>query len=231
MDYIISDIHGEYDLFITLLKKIEFNKNDKMIICGDIIDKGAHSIKLLKFIRKQENMIFLMGNHEYEFLKYYNKIMEEVADEFDSNQVLSEINDYFPNETYKLSWNDLYWLEECGYFYETDDFICVHAGVKLNKYKEVENLNDTDINYFVYDRKLKEETCVINNSKCVFYGHTPTSYLCNDSKILTYKREGSNTNTIKDYYKIHLDCGVYLSGVLGCICIDSCECVYVNKYK
>ena len=75
MDYIISDIHGEFDLFIKLLKTINFTEDDKMIICGDIIDKGPNSIKLLKYIKNKSNMIFLLGNHEYEFLKSYSKVI------------------------------------------------------------------------------------------------------------------------------------------------------------
>lgn len=230
MDYIISDIHGEYDLFVTLLNKINFSNADKMIICGDIFDKGNQSIKLLKYIRRHNNIIFLLGNHEYEFLKYYDKIMRELEEGFDSDQVLCKINNYFAYETDNLSWDDLYWLEECSYFYETESYICVHAGVRLNGKKEVIRLKDNDINYLVYDRKLKEESIIINNSKCVFYGHTPTSYLCNEYKILTYKRANSEKPySIKDYYKIHLDCGVYLGGVLGCFCVDTCESIYVKK--
>ena len=83
-------------LLKELLNKINFNKNDKMIICGDVIDKGNNSIKLLKYIRKQSNMFFIIGNHEYEFLKYYNRLMLEVEDGFDYNKLLTKINDYFP---------------------------------------------------------------------------------------------------------------------------------------
>lgn len=57
----------------------------------------------------------------------------------------------------------------------------------------------------------------------------PTSYISNESKILKYKRETSSTKTIKDYYKIHLDLGVWLHGVLGCYCVDTCEEFYVDK--
>ena len=234
MEYIISDIHGEYNLFIKLLNKIKFSNNDRMIICGDIFDKGNQGIELLKYIRKQSNIIFIIGNHEYEFLKYYNNLMQSLDDNFDTNIVLEKINNYFKHETMKLDWEDLYWLEECPYYYETEKYICVHAGVKLDKDKQVEKLCDTDISYLVYDRKLKEKTCVIHNSKCVFFGHTPTSYLCNDYKIIGYKKHSlngkiNNELTINDFYKIHLDCGVYLGGVLGCFCVDNCKCVYVRK--
>lgn len=40
MRYIVSDVHGEYDLFVRLLKRISFSEEDKMYICGDVIDKG-----------------------------------------------------------------------------------------------------------------------------------------------------------------------------------------------
>ena len=66
-----------------------------MIIVGDIFDKGPDSIRLLKFIIKYNNFIFVLGNHEYEFLKYYHNIMKNLNDDFDENKVIVEINNYF----------------------------------------------------------------------------------------------------------------------------------------
>ena len=229
MNYIISDIHGEYDLFIKLLNKINFNNNDKMIICGDIFDKGNDSIKLLNYIKEQKNIIFIIGNHEYEFLKYYDSVMKEVEDNFDQNEVLTKINDYFLDDN-KIDFEGINWLEDCPYYYETKDYICVHAGVQLNDKNEVIDLAQNDFRILVYDRKFKEPNLIVRNSKCVFYGHTPVSFLNNEYKILTYSKEQANiTKTIKDYYKIHLDCGTYLSGILGCFCVETCECIYVKK--
>ena len=36
MRYIVSDIHGEYELFVRLLKHISFSEEDEMYICGDV---------------------------------------------------------------------------------------------------------------------------------------------------------------------------------------------------
>lgn len=230
MEYVISDIHGEYDLFIKLLEKISFNKSDTMIICGDIIEKGPDSIKLLKYIRKQSNMIFIIGNHEYDFLKYYNNVMKNLDDNFDEKEVLYKINLYFPSESFQLDWDDLQWLEKCPFYYENNDFICVHAGISLNENNEVIDPVCNDANVLVYDRNFKNSKLVVNNSKCVFYGHTPTSYLINEFKIITYKRDGvDKPKSVKDFYKIHLDCGTYLGGVLGCFCIDNCKEYYVRR--
>ena len=230
MKYIVSDIHGEYDLFIKLLKKINFSKNDNMIICGDIIEKGKESIKLLKYVKNKPNIIFIIGNHENDFLRYYKSIIKNHKSNLSEDELLIKINSYLPVEESKLDWDDLLWLERCPYFFEDDNYICVHAGICLNKNNEIINPADNDIKVLVYDRSFKEPNLVVNNSKCVFYGHTPTSYLINKHRIIAYKRKGVDiVRSVKDYYKVHLDCGTYFSGVLGCFCIDNCKAYYVEK--
>lgn len=230
MTYLISDIHGEYSLFLKLLNSIHFSSSDKMIICGDILEKGPHSIKLFKFVRNHSNVIFIIGNHEYDFLKYYTSIMMKLDDGFDEKEVLKKINSFFPKEEDTLNWEDLDWLENCAYYYETEDYICVHAGIGLNNNNEVINPKDNDVRVLVYDRNFKDPNLIINNSKCVFFGHTPTGYLIDDYRIITYKRKDiEKVKSIRDFYKIHLDCGTSLSGVLGCLCIENCKEYYVKK--
>ena len=233
MIYCISDIHGEYVLFLKLLDKIALSKSDKLIICGDIIDKGPYSTQLLKFISEMPNATVINGNHEYTFLKLYWGLMRESPDDFD--YVLTKLREYFPTEGYKLDWEIVDWLENRPYYIEEDDFICVHAGVPLDKNNRVLPLERATREQLVYDRNFKSPNLVINDSKCVLYGHTPTGYLLNsDGRIIGYRRDGAKEDAtgrcnIKDYYKVHLDTGAYLSGVLGCFCIDTCTCIYVKK--
>ena len=73
MTYFVSDIHGEYDLFLKLLDKIGFSDSDVLYVLGDMIDKGEKSVKTVDFIRREPNIKAILGNHEYDFLKYYNK--------------------------------------------------------------------------------------------------------------------------------------------------------------
>ena len=80
MNYICSDIHGEYELFLKLLDKINFSDSDVLYICGDVVEKGPDSIKLLKYIFDRKNIKMIMGNHEYGFLKYYYTIMSQLDD-------------------------------------------------------------------------------------------------------------------------------------------------------
>ena len=64
MTYFISDIHGEYDLFVKLMRHVGFCSKDKLIVLGDIVDKGQDSVKLLKLIKSLPNARCIIGNHE-----------------------------------------------------------------------------------------------------------------------------------------------------------------------
>ena len=64
MIYCISDIHGCYDEFTELLRKIDFSSDDTLYVLGDAIDRGPESIKCLRYIMGASNIHLLMGNHE-----------------------------------------------------------------------------------------------------------------------------------------------------------------------
>lgn len=229
MTYCISDIHGEYDLFMKLLDKIKFSDSDRLIVCGDIIDKGKDSVKLAKYIFGMPNAQCIAGNHEYGFLKYYDAIMQRSPTDFD--EVLKTLQNYFPYDGHLLDWDTVDAFECMPFYIDEKDFICVHAGVPLDSKNHILPLEKVTREQFVYDRVFKEERIVPQDSKCVFFGHTPTSYLCGESRILAYKRENApfGGKKISDYYKVHLDTGVYLSGIPGCFRIDDCREFYVNN--
>ena len=55
-----------------------------MIICGDVIDKGPDSVKLLQYVLSKPNIKMIIGNHEYDFLKKYWVLMQNAnPNEFD----------------------------------------------------------------------------------------------------------------------------------------------------
>lgn len=70
--YVISDIHGCYTEFMQMLEKIKFDpKKDELIIAGDIIDRGPENLQMLRYMEsKPESVMFLMGNHDYDFIGY-----------------------------------------------------------------------------------------------------------------------------------------------------------------
>ena len=66
--FVISDIHGYFDVFQTMLKKISFSDEDELIIAGDYIDRGPQSLEMLRWMENcSDNILLLMGNHDAEF--------------------------------------------------------------------------------------------------------------------------------------------------------------------
>ena len=63
--YVVSDIHGYYELFLKGLSEICFSENDFLWCLGDAIDKGPDGIKVLQHIMSSDNMDMIIGNHEY----------------------------------------------------------------------------------------------------------------------------------------------------------------------
>jgi len=226
MLYFTSDLHGAYDLFIQLLEKIHFSSQDQMIVCGDVVDKGPDSIKLARLILSQPNMRCILGNHEHQFLKYYWALMRNAENNFD--EILKKLQEYFPNDGHLLTWELVDALEALPPYIETEAFICVHAGLPLDANKNILPLQEAEIEQLVNDRLFKEPTILPNSNKCVLFGHTPTSYVANEDKILFYPRT-MQPKSIRDYYKIHLDLGTMTSGIIGCLCADTLQTFYMQK--
>ena len=229
MTYCISDIHGEYDLFMRLLEKINYSENDRLIICGDFIDKGASSVRLMKTIFDLPNAHCIMGNHEYMFFKFYRTRMHSAIMDFDS--ILWHLQQYFPEDGHLLDWDCIQQLVNLPHFLEEKNFICVHAGVPMDDFGKVLPLEEADPEELIHDRRFKDPKILPKDSKCVFFGHTPTTYINNEPKIITYLKpnRAENSRNISDYYKIHLDTGASMTGVLGCFCVDNCQEFYVKR--
>ncbi|MEG3078857.1 metallophosphoesterase [Halomonas sp. 5021] len=63
-DFIVSDIHGQYDLLLESMAQVDFDKTKDRLFCvGDLIDRGADSLKCLSL--PFEPWFFgVRGNHE-----------------------------------------------------------------------------------------------------------------------------------------------------------------------
>ena len=174
------------------------------------------------------NVRAIIGNHEYSFLKYYHSLAEECDGDFDS--LLLRLREYFPNDGHLLDWETVDRLDNLPSYIEEDDFICVHAGIKLDNEGFPLPLRTTETEFLVHDRKFMLPETVHYGPKCVFFGHTQTNGICGDDKILAYRRrDRASVGNISDYYKVHLDTATWSSGVLGCFCIDTCSAFYVKK--
>lgn len=66
----MSDIHGLYDRYQKMLKKIEFSDDDFLYVLGDVIDRGPDGIEILQDIMARDNVELFLGNHEHMMLTF-----------------------------------------------------------------------------------------------------------------------------------------------------------------
>ena len=228
MEYVVSDIHGNYELLVKLLKKIKFSQNDTLYVLGDVIDKGKDVRKLLDLLfgKLKNNCFVLLGNHEFEFLKYFSNLTYmDLSDE----KILIELKKQF--EIDSLTIQDVDNLVNLPFFYEDKDFILVHAGISFDDNGNPLSPEKSMHQDLFYSRTFKDEKVIHPEMKCVIFGHTPTVYVGEKGKILKYQKENTVGSNAKDFYKIHIDTGNYLTGILGCLRLDDMQEFYVNEFE
>ena len=73
--YVVSDVHGFYTPFIEALKSkgfFEDKEPHKLIVCGDLFDRGREAKELQTFIvdlMEKDEVILIRGNHEDLFMQ------------------------------------------------------------------------------------------------------------------------------------------------------------------
>lgn len=154
---VISDIHGELNLFVNLLKKVNFSSEDYLIINGDLCEKGSNSKGVVRYImgfaKSNPNVYITEGNCDTlvedllaenpKLMNYIssrkhsilNEWLDEVGFERDERTTVQEVKDIL---TRHYS-DEIKWLMELPTAIESDDYIFVHAGVD-----DKENWRDTD---------------------------------------------------------------------------------------
>ena len=234
MIYAVSDIHGCYDKYQKLLKKINFGPDDTLYVLGDVIDRGPDGFKIMLDMAQRPNVINLMGNHEAMAIRALSHIL--CAVQHGSGSALSEdtaedVELWFYNGG-ELSLADFLWLNEeeaqTVWDYMTDmplykelevggrQFVLVHGG--LENFTPSRPLDDYEPDEILWCRP-KPDTAYYPDQYVVF-GHTPVQLLSKGNRYAPAKIYRSGKS-------IDIDCGCVFSGRLGCLCLDTMEEIYV----
>ena len=233
-NYVISDLHGQYDAYRKMLDKIRFSEEDVLYVLGDVLDRGPHPVKIMQDLMQRPNVVCIAGNHEamaLECLKFLNQeITEENILELTENpKWLGALTDWTYNgggstiaEYAKLSqkekkavWNfllefDLYKEVEAG----GNTYLLVHAGLRgFSPKKPIWRYELDDLVWGKTNYKVP-----YFQDKFVVTGHTPTM-LIPDNPRPGYIYRNQN--------HIAIDCGVTFGGRLGCLCLDTGEEFYI----
>lgn len=150
MKYFVSaDIHGFYDEWMNALSEKGFdieNPEHKIIVCGDLFDRGNKPKEIIDFVLKnKEKIILVRGNHEdlmeemvnrgFPFgMDYHNgterTINQLVSEEMDRNDYKDIAKKSRLNKVLSLTTD----------YYETEKYIFVHSWIPINtgnyRYKE-----------------------------------------------------------------------------------------------
>jgi serine/threonine protein phosphatase 1 len=65
----IGDVHGCHLELADLISKLELGRDDRLVLLGDLVNRGPDSCKVLDIARANK-AISLLGNHELRLLKY-----------------------------------------------------------------------------------------------------------------------------------------------------------------
>ena len=142
MKYFVSgDIHGFYDEWLSALKEKGFdinNPNHKIILCGDLFDRGHQPKEIIDFILSHKDKIILIrGNHEDLMQQMFDRNYNDYGDI--QNGTTVTIIDLYPE--WQVSEFDLKKiakvtrlqevLDMCVDYYETKHYIFVHGWIPI----------------------------------------------------------------------------------------------------
>lgn len=189
--FAIGDIHGCFDALKNLIEhKIMLNRNDKLILLGDFIDRGKQSKEvvdlIINLLRKGFDIVPLMGNHEamlldaFEDEKNLSKWILNGGDETLRSFGIQSLKD--------LDQHYIAFLKRLILYYSFNNFLFVHAGFN----DTIEN-PFTD-NYYMLWSPNQVYTHPLLKDKTIIHGHTPiTETQC--QQLVTTRKQTINIDT------------------------------------
>lgn len=171
--FVMSDIHGNNELFRKALKHVVFKKADKLIILGDLIDRGKDSKGVLDtvllMIESGLNVECLMGNHERMFLDA--KLNSDNLNQWLFNGGDKTLASFLTSSIEKIPQKYFEFINSFKYYKEIDNYILVHAALNM----QIENPY-SDLITLIWEREpikyLNKEW--LGNRK-IIHGHSPKS--------------------------------------------------------
>ncbi|GAL01159.1 serine/threonine protein phosphatase [Nonlabens ulvanivorans] len=174
--YVVSDIHGCNSKFRRALKAVRLKKTDRLIILGDMIDRGSESKEVLDtiFLLLENNfeVISILGNHEDLLLKSLDDFNTEIS--WLKNGGIKTLESFSTTEISRIPDKYIDYLASLKSHFILDDFIFVHAGINM---LAEQPLNDRDALLWLRDWEKYYDSNWLK-SRMVIHGHTPISMDC-----------------------------------------------------
>ena len=231
--YVMSDLHGNYEGFMSILEQIKFSEEDELYVDGDIVDRGKGGIKILQYMMMQPNIYPIIGNHEYALMQVLDFVTQEITEDSISKideKTLQNIIEYQNiggqvtlDEFHKLSKEEqqdiMEYLKEFAAYEEIsvkgNKFVIIHAG--LINFRPERKLDDYQLYELIFKAPNYEKVYFMD--KYLVTGHLPTRAI-----------EGAKPDEIyMANNHIAIDCASGYGGKVGCIRLDDFQCFYAES--
>ena len=233
MQYVMSDIHGCRTAFRKALEVTGFSPRDTLYVLGDVIDRGEDPIGVLQDMMVMDNVIPLLGNHEYMAVQVLPVFSREITEESIASLKEEDLTSYLhwtsdggditvrqfaalPREEQEAV---LEYLMEFSLYEEVSaggrDYILVHAG--LDNFRADRPLEDYALHELIFHNADPER--IYDPKRYLVTGHTPT---------LLYPDERKG-RIIEENMQIRIDCGCVFGGALGVYCLDDGRKFYISR--
>ncbi|MFT8317906.1 MAG: metallophosphoesterase family protein [Sporolactobacillus sp.] len=224
---VISDMHGQIDMFHALLEKIKYQAEDDLLfLLGDYVDRGQDPKAVVQQARELESQgaIVLKGNHEDMMEKALLGRTPESLAHWAANGGGETLKSYGLDlkKVYKklikgddldlpqALTDDLAWIQQLNFYAQTEHYLFVHAGI--NPDSAIEEQDEQDL-LWIRDPFFEQ----YHGEKTVVFGHTPTMYF--HQSYAVYFGE----NNI-----IGIDGGAVFGGQLNCLELPSKTTFFVR---
>ncbi len=236
----ISDIHGGDILFERLLEKVALQPSDLLVLMGDYVNRGRHSLAALRKVMqlaKLPNCVVLMGNHEtfvsyfikrekyrarlIDFLEnwHYPTILHEMVEQLKAKGVtLASDGDGLALQLRRAYAAEFDFIDALAILLEGKSHIFVHAG-----YEDHYQLPTDYESYLKYDDYA---SITRRQNKTVVVGHWPVSNVLSD-----YLTNAPYYYADKNIYFIDGGLNIKHSGELNALIIRVQDSAYRYDYQ
>ena len=182
--FVIGDIHGQHKALVGCLKACAFDYEvDRLIVLGDVCDRGAAVKDAIDELRKLRHCIFLRGNHDVMALEWATSgaIDDNWLSQGGDLTVLSYGGGRVPAEHIDFIKRGRTYFEEAGRLF-------VHAG-----FDPLTPIDQQPEEILIWDRGLVRAALEAHQAgkawfvpgyREVFVGHTPTPTLRTTEPLL-----------------------------------------------
>ncbi len=248
--WIVGDIHGCYETFMTLIHSPEIKQEDIIVLIGDMTDRGPNTWEILQWaiknVSEDGRYQLILGNHESVIIQYYRYYLSKfklsidkipmckfvMHKQFDFAKCMMEhgaqtFQDIEPIVSFLRKLPIFKWITVNKDDGGQQEYLIVHGWCEKEPYLESEEelLYGREVGDSRFPGKLREYKQ--KHNEILIHGHTPTNM-----DILS--RHGAKRGYVWERNNcINIDCGcVYArpdnKGQLAAIRLEDRKIIYTD---